>query len=101
MNRHIIPIDISNLPDLLRIAQEVKTTRKPRILKRDSETMAIVMPVGTAVKSKPTGIWTRYHSKSVREALKQSAGALAGVDRTQLLTDLATQRSQESPGRPI
>src|SRR6266516_381108 len=48
--RTLTPIDISNLPDLLRIAEEVQTTKTPRILKRDREPLAVSMPVGTAIK---------------------------------------------------
>ncbi len=101
MSRHIIPIDASNLPDLLRIAEEVKMTKTPRLIKRDGETLALLMPAGTAVKREPhkRTIWTHYDPQRVRAALKQSAGALQGVDREKLLSDLASQRSQESNGR--
>ena len=93
---NVTAIDISNKPDILRIAEEVKTTKKPRLLKRNGESVAMLMPVGTAVKHKPTSLWTGYDPKRVRAALKQSAGALAGVDQAQLKTDIALQRSQES-----
>src|SRR6266571_6886775 len=89
-------IDISNMPDLLPLVEEVKATKKPRVLKRNGESVALLMPVGTAVKHKPTSLWTGYDPKRVRAALKQSAGALAGVDQAQLKTDIAAQRSQES-----
>ncbi len=91
------------LPDLYRIVEEVKTTKTPRILKRDNETVAMLMPVGTAVqRSHPKRtIWTHYDPKRVRAALKTSAGALQGVDREALLSDLAVQRGQESTGRPL
>lgn len=105
MSRHIIPIDASKLPDLLRIAEEVNTTKTPRLIKRDGETLAILMPTGAAVKHttcppKRT-IWTGYDPQLVRAALKQSAGALQGVNREELLSDLAEQRGQESRGRTL
>jgi hypothetical protein len=96
---NVTAIDISNKPDILRIAEEVKMTKKPRLLKRNGESVAMLMPVGTAVKHKPTGLWARYDPQRVRAALEQSAGALAGVDRTQLKTEIAAQRSQQSAGR--
>ncbi len=34
MSRTLTPIDISNLPDLERIAEEVRATKTPRILTR-------------------------------------------------------------------
>ena len=33
------------MPELLRIAEEVRITHQPRILRRDSEDLAILMPV--------------------------------------------------------
>jgi hypothetical protein len=37
MAEEMIYIDISDVPDLLRIAEEVRTTRTPRTLRRDNE----------------------------------------------------------------
>lgn len=33
------------MPDLMRLAEEVEVTKKPRILKRHKKTIAILMPV--------------------------------------------------------
>ena len=101
MSRQIIPIDASKLPDLLKVAEEVNTTKTPRLIKRNGETLAMLMPAGTAGKREPhkRTIWTHYDPQRVRTALKQSAGALQGVDREELLSDLASQRSQQSSGR--
>ena len=102
MSRQIIPIEASNLPDLLKAAEEVNTTRTPRLIKRNGETLAILMPTGSSGKStshphKRT-IWTNYDPKRVKAALKQSAGALQGVDRKELLSDLASKLAQKSTG---
>jgi anaerobic selenocysteine-containing dehydrogenase len=102
---HPTPLDITNMPDLVRIAEEVKATRKPRELKRENKTVAVIVPAGAAVQRgshlhKRT-IWTGYDPQRVRAALKQSAGALQGVDWEELLSDLANQRAQKSAGRPI
>ncbi len=48
MSRHLTPIDISNFPDLVRIVEEMKHTKKPRILKQDSEPVAMILPMGSA-----------------------------------------------------
>ena len=106
MSGNLTSIEITTLKpsDLFRIVEEVKATKTPRILKRDSEALAMLMPVGTAVRrSRPQRrtIWTHYDPKRVRAALKTSAGALQGVDREQLLRDLAVQRGQQSTGRPF
>ena len=39
------PIDISNNPELLRLAKEVAETKTPRELKQDNKTVAVIMPV--------------------------------------------------------
>ena len=106
MSGNLASVDISTLklPDLFRLVEEVKATRTPRILKRDSEPVAMLMPVGAAIqRSHPhmRSIWTHYDPMRVKAALHQSAGALQGVDREELLTDLASQRSQESTGRTL
>src|SRR5207247_10482029 len=40
-----IPIDITHMPDLVRIAEEVEATNKPRVLKRDNTPLDILTPV--------------------------------------------------------
>ncbi len=103
MSRQIVPIDASNLPDLLKAAEEVNSTKTPRLIKRHAETLAMLMPVGAAVQRRDDHphkrtIWTRYNPQRVRAALKQSAGALQGVDKEKLICDLASQRAQKSTG---
>jgi hypothetical protein len=50
MSRHLTPIDISNIPDLVRIVEEIKHTKEPRILKQDSEPVAMLMPMETTTQ---------------------------------------------------
>jgi hypothetical protein len=38
-------IDISRMPELLSIAQEVRSTNEPRILQQESEDLALLSPV--------------------------------------------------------
>ena len=103
MSRHIIPIDASNLPDLLKVAEEVNTTKTPRLIKRNGETLALLMPAGRGEKrSHPPQkrtIWTHYDPQQVKAALRASKGALQGVNPEELVSDLAEQRGQESTGR--
>ena len=103
-SRHIVPIDASNLPDLLKIAEEVHDTKIPRLIKRNGEALAMLMPTGATVKRRDDHrqkrtIWTHYNPAQVKAALQQSAGALQGVNHEELLSDLAEQREQKSTGR--
>ena len=106
MSSNLTSVDINHLKlaDLFRLVEDVKATKTPRILKRDSEPVAMLMPVGAAIqRSHPhkRSIWTHYNPMRVKAALQQSAGALQGVDRNELVRDLAEQRGQESRGRPL
>jgi hypothetical protein len=47
-------IDISNMPDVMRVAEEVEATRIPRILQRHKKTIAILMPIEPASTAKNT-----------------------------------------------
>ena len=44
MTREYIPIDISNVPDLKRLAEAVRQSGKPHALKEGAETVAVVRP---------------------------------------------------------
>lgn len=51
MARELRPIDISNQPEVLRIAEEVRATQEPRVLRRNREDLAIVTPIRRARSS--------------------------------------------------
>ena len=96
MNGTLLTINISKSPDLLRLVEEMKRTKQPRLLKQDSETVAMLMPMGTALEQSTEAIWTDYHPDKVHLALQQSAGTLTGVNRKKLLEDIAHARTQEN-----
>ena len=62
MSSHLTPLDISTSPELLRLVEEVATTKKPRELKRENTIVAVLMPT------------TRKRNTRMQEAL-----ALAGA----------------------
>ncbi len=94
--RTLTPIDISNLPDLLRLAEEVKETKTPRILKRDNETVAMLMPVGTAVKPvkkpKPT--------KADYDASLAALGSWRDLDPDALIAQVYRAREEGNRSAP-
>jgi hypothetical protein len=47
-------IDISRMPELLHLAQEVRSTNEPRILQQESEDLAILSPVWPKKRAKAT-----------------------------------------------
>jgi hypothetical protein len=55
MANELRPIDISNTPELLRLAEEVQATGKPRMLVREREELAVLVPVESSLtSSKPS-----------------------------------------------
>lgn len=99
------PIDITNIPELRHLVEEMRASKQPRLLKQDRESVALLMPLGTILKQQQAttkeDIWTDYDAGKVRAALAQSAGTLAGVNRKNLLTDILNERSQENTYRPF
>ena len=81
MTKQLTPIDIRSLPDLMRLAEEVKATKTPRVLKKADEAVAILMPVGTAAQPKKK----RAKTKADYEAFKVAAGGWKGVVDTEKL----------------
>ncbi|GEM_PF-197626 len=53
-----------------------------------------------ALDKEADDIWAGYDPEKVREALRKSAGALAGVDTAKLIQDIYEARGQNSLGRP-
>ena len=94
MSRTLTPIDISHLPDLLRLAEEVQNTKTPRILKRDNETVAMLMPVGTPVKpeKKPSPTKADY------DASLAALGSWRDLDPDALIAHV--YRAREEGSRP-
>jgi hypothetical protein len=45
MSSNLTPIDISNMPELLDLVEEVEATKTPRALKRDDKVVAVLSPV--------------------------------------------------------
>lgn len=50
MNKNVRHIDVSQVTDLVRLAEEVRETNEPCVLQRDGEDLAILMPLKPATK---------------------------------------------------
>src|SRR5947209_7225114 len=51
MAHEYVPVDISNTPDLKRLAEAVRQSGKPHALKEGAETVAVVRPVSKRERS--------------------------------------------------
>src|SRR5437868_6722347 len=76
-------IDITNIPDLLRLAEEVQATKKPRLLKRGDEGVAMLTPL------EPAAPMARSQFRDLAHRL---AGSLADVDIPGWETSEAAER---------
>ncbi|MGH2494486.1 MAG: hypothetical protein ACRDIV_07260 [Ktedonobacteraceae bacterium] len=89
MAKEMRSIDISGVPDMVRIAEEVRTSGRPRILRRNGEDMAMVIPIAHGHKSKSK----RTRTKADYDAFLSAAGGWKGlVDADKLLADIYESR---------
>src|SRR5438876_9119829 len=96
MTQSATAIDISNMPELARIAEEVEATKTPRELKRENKTVAVIMPAPKATAKKKRG-----KTEADYEAFK-AAGSWKDVDTDKLLKDIyAARRGTNNQGQDI
>jgi hypothetical protein len=81
-------IDISDMPDLLRVVEEVRASNKPRELTRDGETLAVLSPTGGRRSKRRTREPTAEELASFRSA----AGSWADVDTDKLVEEIYETR---------
>ena len=55
MNKETKTIDVSHMPETLKIAEEVSASSQPRVLRRDSVELAVIMPLPRPQKRSPRG----------------------------------------------
>jgi len=88
MAAHPTPIDISTMPDLVQIVEEVAATKTPRELKRDNQIVAVLVPSDTKRKT------------SIQEALAL-AGAWKDLPSDEMEEKLDRIRHQSAPTPPF
>lgn len=85
---HVTPIDITHIPELVKIAEEVEATRTPRELRQENKPVAVIMPM---TKSAPTK--KREKTRADYEVFKSAAGGWKDlVDTEQLKKDIYESR---------
>ncbi len=89
---HPTPIDITNIPELVRIAEEVEATKKPHELVRDNQLVAVITPV--AKKSQSTK--ARGKTKADYEAFFSTFGSWKNVDTDRLLKNISATRKRSN-----
>jgi hypothetical protein len=91
--KELTPVDITNAPDLLRLAEEVRRSGQPRLLRRNGEDLAVLSPAPTPAKRRSK----RAKTEADRAAFLSSAGGWRGlVDVDQFLKDNYESRDRSS-----
>jgi hypothetical protein len=92
MARERPPIDITNVPALRELIAEVRASNAPRVLRADSEDVAILMPVRPSAPHR-----RRAKTRADYDAFLASAGGWKDiVDTEQLKADIAASRAMAS-----
>jgi hypothetical protein len=84
MTRELTPIDVSHVPDLLRIVEEVADSGKPRLLRRGNEDVAIIMPIKATTLRRRS---PRKKTEADYEAFLSSAGTWNDGDIDEFLRE--------------
>ena len=79
-------IDVSKIPALARLVEEVETTKKPRALKRDDRVVAVLTPVT---------------SEGSKTDLMKFFGSWKEVDTERLKEDIYTDRTRNASNPTI
>ena len=78
-------IDISNIPVLARLVEEVEATRKPRVLKRDDRIVAVLAPT----------------ERTTQTTLLDFFGSWKDVDTERLKEDIYADRTRNAKNPSI
>lgn len=94
MRREMKTTDISNVPELIRLAEEVRRTAVPRLLRRENEDLAILVPAKPAVPRKRK----KLMSKADYDAFCSAFGGWRGIGVDDALkSDLTSERGSDRP----
>jgi hypothetical protein len=83
MAKELKAIDVTHRPELLRLAEEVRRTNEPRLLRRDGEDLAVVAPVAPTPKRRRA----RAKTEADHGAFLASAGSWKDVDVDRFLAE--------------
>ena len=79
MARELRSIDISDVPELLRLAEEVRTTNEPHVLRRAGEDIAVLMPIGPTTKRRGRKPALARRSPAPEEVARSKAGIVGSA----------------------
>ncbi len=93
MARELREIDISDMPDVLRIVGEVEASGESLVLRRDARDIAVLMPLAPSKRTRQR----RAKSKDDMDAFRAAAGTWADVDTDELIQTIYDGRISSKP----
>lgn len=97
MAKETLPLDITNTPELVRLAEEVARTGTARLLRRDRKDLAVLSPVPTPIARRRG----RAKSEADLAAFRAAAGAWSDLDLERFLADIDASRRVVRPPAEI
>jgi hypothetical protein len=82
MSSDMTSIDISNIPDLLNLVEDVEATQKPRELRRNNKSVALLTPI--------------IENKAKWEKIKEAFGSWSDIDTDKLIENIQRWRAEGS-----
>jgi hypothetical protein len=95
MTRPPVPLDVSAMPELARLAEEVRRSRQARVLRRDGEDIAVLAPPTSSRRQHKV----RRFTEADRAAFESSAGSWRDVDTDALVQSI--YESRHTSRRPV
>lgn len=92
------PVDIGALPELSRLAEEVRNTGRPRLLRRDGEPLAMIVPIHSGRSARLT---RRKPTARDLDAFRAAAGSWSDVDVDRFLADAYAARDVLDDRPPV
>jgi hypothetical protein len=100
MAREYKTIDIGDEPALMRLVEEIRTSREPVILRRGEEELAILQPTGEEPSSDEDVRNWRPTAEQIA-AFRSIAGAWKDVDTDRLIEDIYEGRRIGADRPPV
>ncbi len=91
-------VDISEWPELLRLVEEVRATGRPRALRREGETLAVIAPLSRASGRR---LKKRTLTPQALDAFRAAAGSWSDVDVDRFLADVYAARDVPDERSPV
>jgi hypothetical protein len=92
MAEHVQCVDITDAPEILHLAEEVRRAGEPRVLQKDREDLVMMVPLPQP-KARRRG---RRKTQADYEAFRSAAGGWADVDTDKLIEDIYAMRRRSN-----